>query len=91
MDTSSELLALEVEPFGVRTTVVNSRFFRTELLTKESTNDAEPSIGSSRALAISMADGGRRRPSMQRGAAQRLMLVHGDRVPGQGSQHLGRP
>jgi NAD(P)-dependent dehydrogenase (short-subunit alcohol dehydrogenase family) len=39
-----EALALEVEPFGIRTTIVNPGFFRTELLTKESTNYAEPSI-----------------------------------------------
>jgi NAD(P)-dependent dehydrogenase (short-subunit alcohol dehydrogenase family) len=39
-----EALALEVEPFGIHTTLVNPGFFRTELLTKESTNFAEPSI-----------------------------------------------
>jgi NAD(P)-dependent dehydrogenase (short-subunit alcohol dehydrogenase family) len=33
-----------VEPFGIRTTIVNPGFFRTELLTKESTSFAEPSI-----------------------------------------------
>ena len=37
-------LGPEVEPFGIRTTVVNPGFFRTELLTKESTNYAEASI-----------------------------------------------
>lgn len=39
-----ESLAAEVEPFGIGTTVVNPGFFRTELLTDESTNYAEPSI-----------------------------------------------
>jgi NAD(P)-dependent dehydrogenase (short-subunit alcohol dehydrogenase family) len=39
-----ESLGLEVEPFGIHTTIVNPGFFRTELLTKESTNFAEPSI-----------------------------------------------
>jgi NAD(P)-dependent dehydrogenase (short-subunit alcohol dehydrogenase family) len=39
-----ESLAPEVEPFGIHTTVVNPGFFRTELLTKESTNYAKPSI-----------------------------------------------
>ena len=39
-----EALALEIEPFGIHTTIVNPGFFRTELLTKESTNFAEPSI-----------------------------------------------
>jgi NAD(P)-dependent dehydrogenase (short-subunit alcohol dehydrogenase family) len=37
-------LAPEVEPFGIHTTIVNPGFFRTELLTKESTNYAEESI-----------------------------------------------
>ena len=34
----------EVAPFGITTTVVNPGFFRTELLTEESTTYAEPSI-----------------------------------------------
>ena len=39
-----ESLAPEVEPFGIHTTIVNPGFFRTELLTKESTSYAAPSI-----------------------------------------------
>jgi NAD(P)-dependent dehydrogenase (short-subunit alcohol dehydrogenase family) len=39
-----ESLAPEVEPFGIHTTIVNPGFFRTELLTKESTNYAAASI-----------------------------------------------
>ena len=39
-----ESLAPEVEPFGIYTTIVNPGFFRTELLTRESTNYAAPSI-----------------------------------------------
>ena len=39
-----ESLAPEVEPFGIHTTIVNPGFFRTELLTKESTNYATASI-----------------------------------------------
>ena len=34
----------EVEPFGINTITVNPGFFRTELLTQESTNFAEPTI-----------------------------------------------
>jgi NAD(P)-dependent dehydrogenase (short-subunit alcohol dehydrogenase family) len=37
-------LHAEVAPFGITTTTVNPGFFRTELLTEESTNYAEPSI-----------------------------------------------
>ena len=35
----------EVAPFGIHTTIVNPGFFRTELLTEESTNYAERPIG----------------------------------------------
>jgi NAD(P)-dependent dehydrogenase (short-subunit alcohol dehydrogenase family) len=40
-----ESLAPEVAPFGIRTMLVEPGFFRTELLTQESTSYAEPSIG----------------------------------------------
>jgi NAD(P)-dependent dehydrogenase (short-subunit alcohol dehydrogenase family) len=39
-----ESLAIEVAPFGIRTMIVEPGFFRTELLTEESTNYPEPSI-----------------------------------------------
>jgi NAD(P)-dependent dehydrogenase (short-subunit alcohol dehydrogenase family) len=44
VDGWMESLAPEIEPFGIHTTVVNPGFFRTELLTKESTNYATASI-----------------------------------------------
>jgi NAD(P)-dependent dehydrogenase (short-subunit alcohol dehydrogenase family) len=39
-----QALQAEVSPFGINTTIVNPGFFRTELLTEQSTNYAEPSI-----------------------------------------------
>jgi NAD(P)-dependent dehydrogenase (short-subunit alcohol dehydrogenase family) len=39
-----ESLQAEVEPFGISTTIVNPGFFRTDLLTQESTTYAAPSI-----------------------------------------------
>ena len=39
-----ESLRAELAPFGIHTTIVNPGFFRTELLTKQSTNYAEPSV-----------------------------------------------
>jgi len=38
-------LQAEIEPFGIDTITVNPGFFRTELLTEESTNFAEWTIG----------------------------------------------
>jgi NAD(P)-dependent dehydrogenase (short-subunit alcohol dehydrogenase family) len=40
-----ESLQVEVAPFGIATTIVNPGFFRTELLSEQSTSYAEPSIG----------------------------------------------
>ena len=39
-----ESLQAEIAPFGIATTIVNPGFFRTELLTEQSTTYAEPSI-----------------------------------------------
>ena len=44
LDGWMESLGPEVEPFGIHTTIVNPGFFRTELLTPESTNFAETAI-----------------------------------------------
>jgi NAD(P)-dependent dehydrogenase (short-subunit alcohol dehydrogenase family) len=41
----AESLALEVAPFGIRSMIVEPGFFRTELLTPESTSYAESTIG----------------------------------------------
>jgi NAD(P)-dependent dehydrogenase (short-subunit alcohol dehydrogenase family) len=39
-----EALRAEVAPFGIHTTIVNPGFFRTELLSEQSTHYAEPSV-----------------------------------------------
>jgi NAD(P)-dependent dehydrogenase (short-subunit alcohol dehydrogenase family) len=39
-----ESLSVEIAPFDIHTTLVNPGFFRTELLTEQSTNYAEPSV-----------------------------------------------
>src|SRR5687768_708532 len=39
-----DALRVEVAPFGIHTTIVNPGFFRTELLSEQSTRYAEPSI-----------------------------------------------
>ncbi len=40
----TESLAVEIAPFGIRTMLVEPGFFRTELLTQDSTTFAQPSI-----------------------------------------------
>jgi NAD(P)-dependent dehydrogenase (short-subunit alcohol dehydrogenase family) len=44
VDGWMESLAAEIAPFGIHATVVNPGFFRTELLTEESTNYAPATI-----------------------------------------------
>jgi NAD(P)-dependent dehydrogenase (short-subunit alcohol dehydrogenase family) len=44
VDGWMEALAAEIAPFGIHTTVVNPGYFRTELLTEESTNYAPATI-----------------------------------------------
>src|SRR5215212_4241067 len=44
VDGWMESLAPEIAPFGIHTTTVNPGFFRSELLTNESTIYAEPTI-----------------------------------------------
>jgi NAD(P)-dependent dehydrogenase (short-subunit alcohol dehydrogenase family) len=44
LDGWMEALQTEVAPFGIETMIVNPGFFRTELLTEESTNYAEASV-----------------------------------------------
>src|SRR6476659_1916850 len=39
-----QALQIEVAPFGIQTTIVNPGFFRTELLTEQSTNYADKPI-----------------------------------------------
>jgi NAD(P)-dependent dehydrogenase (short-subunit alcohol dehydrogenase family) len=45
LDGWMEALQTELGPFGIQTMIVNPGFFRTELLTDESTNYAAPAIG----------------------------------------------
>src|SRR4029450_5853057 len=44
LEGGMESLRFEVEPFGIQTTIVEPGFFRTELLTKESTAYRDVSI-----------------------------------------------
>ena len=44
LESWGESLAAEVAPFGIRTMLVEPGFFRTELLTQDSTRYAEPPV-----------------------------------------------
>ena len=58
-DGGMEALRAEVAPLGIHTTIVNPGFFRTELLTRESTNYAEPTIDDYADRTASSEGGGR--------------------------------
>ena len=78
-------LHAEVAPFGIHTTVVNPGFFRTELLTEQSTNYADPSIadydsGRAQQLEFWRAQNGRQSGDPAK-LARALVLIAGQPVP----------
>jgi NAD(P)-dependent dehydrogenase (short-subunit alcohol dehydrogenase family) len=85
-----ESLHAEVAAFGITTTIVNPGFFRTELLTEQSTNYAKPSIEDY--------DGGRAKQlefwktqnGQQSGDPAKLANTHCDRQPGAAAAPLYR-
>ena len=80
-----ESLALEVAPFGITTTIVNPGFFRTELLTEQSTSYAAPSIddyGERRAAQLAFWRGQNGKQSGDPAKlARALVLLAGDEPP----------
>ena len=86
-----ESLHAEVAPFGITTTIVNPGFFRTELLTEQSTNYAEPSIedyDERRATAARVLESPER-PAVRRPGEARAGAHH-DRQPGAAAAPLHR-
>ena len=86
-----ESLTLEVAPFGIRTMVVEPGFFRTDLLTPESTSYAESSIEdyAERTRQTVAAWTGRIRPAGRRSRQARHGAGPARRLPGAASS-LGR-
>jgi NAD(P)-dependent dehydrogenase (short-subunit alcohol dehydrogenase family) len=80
-----ESLAPEVEPFGIHTTIVNPGFFRTELLTTESTNYATPSIDDYAARNAAQREFWESQNGQQQGdptkLAQALLTIAGEEPP----------
>jgi NAD(P)-dependent dehydrogenase (short-subunit alcohol dehydrogenase family) len=80
-----ESLAPEVEPFGIHTTIVNPGFFRTELLTKESTNYAQPSIDDYAERNVAQREAWEAQNGQQRGdpakLAQALLTIADEEQP----------
>jgi NAD(P)-dependent dehydrogenase (short-subunit alcohol dehydrogenase family) len=81
-----ESLAPEVAPFGIRTMLVEPGFFRTELLTPESTSYAKPSIDdyterSAQTIAAWNSMNGQQGGDPAKLANALVKLVNGDRPP----------
>jgi NAD(P)-dependent dehydrogenase (short-subunit alcohol dehydrogenase family) len=80
-----EALRAEVAPFGIHTTVVNPGFFRTELLTEQSTTYAAPSIADYDARRAALLDYWTSQNGRQSGdpakLAQALLAVAGQAPP----------
>lgn len=77
-------LHAEVAPFGITTTVVNPGFFRTELLTEQSTNYAAPSIADydeRRAKQLEMWNGANGKQSGDPAKLARALLVIAGQEP----------
>ena len=86
-----ESLHAEVAPFGIATTIVNPGFFRTELLTEESTTYAEPSIADYAERQAEQLEclEGPERPAVRR-PGQARPGAHHDREPGAAAAPLHR-
>jgi NAD(P)-dependent dehydrogenase (short-subunit alcohol dehydrogenase family) len=80
-----EALRVEVAPFGIHTTVVNPGFFRTELLSEQSTRYAEPSVADYDARRGPLMAGWKATHGQQAGdpakLAQALLTIAGQQPP----------
>ncbi|MES3035642.1 MAG: SDR family NAD(P)-dependent oxidoreductase [Gemmatimonadota bacterium] len=80
-----ESLRAEVAPFGIHTTVVNRGFFRTELLTEQSTRYAAPSVADYDARRTSLMDYWKSQDGQQTGdpvkLAQALLVIASQEPP----------
>jgi NAD(P)-dependent dehydrogenase (short-subunit alcohol dehydrogenase family) len=80
-----ESLRAEVAPFGIHTTIVNPGFFRTELLTEQSTRYAEPSVADYDARRAPLLDYWTSQNGQQSGdpakLAQALLTIAGQEPP----------
>ena len=85
-----ESLAPEVAPFGIRTMLVEPGFFRTELLTEESTNYPEPSIDDYAEKTRQTVTAWKGMNGKQGGDPAKLALSGSARKPGRASATLRR-
>jgi NAD(P)-dependent dehydrogenase (short-subunit alcohol dehydrogenase family) len=80
-----EALRAEVAPFGIHTTIVNPGFFRTDLLSEQSTRYAEPSIADYDARRTALISGWKATHGQQPGdpakLAQALVTIAGQQPP----------
>jgi NAD(P)-dependent dehydrogenase (short-subunit alcohol dehydrogenase family) len=80
-----EALRAEVGPFGIHTTIVNPGFFRTELLSEQSTNYAKPLVADYDALRTQLVAGWKSTHGKQAGdpakLAQALLSIANQQPP----------
>jgi NAD(P)-dependent dehydrogenase (short-subunit alcohol dehydrogenase family) len=80
-----EALRAEVAPFGIHTTIVNPGYFRTELLSEQSTHYAEPSIADYAERGTALVAGWKRTHGKQAGdpakLAQALLIIASQEPP----------
>ena len=87
----SESLTPEVAPFGIRTMLVEPGFFRTELLTQESTSYAEPTIADYAERTMQTVTAWKGMNGLQGGDPAKLAAGAGPaRRPGRAAAALGR-
>ena len=85
-----ESLQAEIAPFGIATTIVNPGFFRTELLTEQSTNYAEPSIADYHERRGPLVEYWKAQNGQQSGDPAKLARADHDREPGTTAAPLHR-
>jgi NAD(P)-dependent dehydrogenase (short-subunit alcohol dehydrogenase family) len=77
-----ESLGVEIAPFGIHTTVVNPGFFRTELLTDQSTSFAAPFIADYDERRGPLVEYWKAQNGKQVGGPAKLARAADDREPG---------
>jgi NAD(P)-dependent dehydrogenase (short-subunit alcohol dehydrogenase family) len=90
LEGGMESVQAEVAPFGITTTIVNPGFFRTELLTEQSTTYAKPSIADYDERRGPLVEYWKAQNGQQSGDPAKLARADHDREPGTTAAPLHR-